>query len=148
MLVTPLPPTQELIAAAAIILLFLTTALALCCCPNQTGASDAPISNDDGNNDSNNDNDDLRRWYFCCFGKKRTQTRDFATLNDLLLEVDENETGWLNVISTPRSTTGQSRLEVSVDSFFTDILSELAKKMGRERTATGGSREDLHETLL
>jgi hypothetical protein len=156
MLVIPLPPTPELIAATAVILLFLATALAVCCCRKHTGGSASP-STDDGNNNSNNDNGNdgglenrsqERHWYFCCFGKKWTQTRDFATLNDLLLEVDENETGWLNVVSTPRSATEQSRLQVSVDSFFPDILNESERKKGRDRTATGGSREDLHETLL
>jgi hypothetical protein len=157
MLVIPLPTLPELIAATTVVLLLVATALALCCCRKQTGGS-ASTSTDDGNNNVNNNNantDDVmgdgsqgRRWYFCCFRKKRTQTRDFATLNDLLLEVDENETGWLNVVSTPRSATEQSRLEVSVESFFPDILSESARKGGRDRTATGGSREDLHETLL
>jgi hypothetical protein len=156
MLVITLPSIPELIAATTVVLLLVATALALCCCREQTDGSAAPVSNNGGNNtnsnNDNNNNDGLnehsqgRRW--CCFGKKRTQTRDFATLNDLLLEVDENETGWLNVVSTPRSTTEQSRLEVSVDSFFPDILSESARKGGRDRTATGGSREDLHETLL
>ena len=158
MLVITLPSIPELIAATTVVLLLVATALALCCCREQTDGSAAPVSNDDGNNNSNNntdnDNDGLndrsqgRRCCFCCFGRKRTQARDFATLNDLLLEVDENETGWLNVVSTPRSTTEQSRLEVSVDSFFPDILSESARKRGRGRSATGGIREDLHETLL
>jgi hypothetical protein len=160
MLVIALPSIPEVIAATTVVLLLVATALALCCCREQTDGSATPLSNDDGNNTSNNnnntdtDNEGLhdrsqgRRWYFCCFGKRRTQTRDFATLNDLLLEVDENETGWLNVVSTPRSATEQSRLEVSVDSFFPDILSESARKGGRGRSATGGSREDLHETLL
>jgi hypothetical protein len=156
MLVIPLPRTTELIGATAIILLFLVTALAFCCSRKQTGGSAAPTSNDgENNNNSNNDNDDGvddrspgRRSFCCCFRKKRTQTRDFATLNDLLLEVDENETGWLNVVSTPHSATEQSRLQVSVESFFPDILTESARKQGRDRTATGGSREDLHETLL
>jgi hypothetical protein len=167
MLVIQLPTLPQLIAGTTVVLLLVATALALCCCRNQTGRSaSTSTSTDDGNNNSstniNNNltNDDGlsdgsqgRRWYFCCcFGKKRTHTRDFATLNDLLLEVDENETGWLNVVATPRSTATaerSSRLEVSVDSFFPDILSEPARKGGRGRSAsTGGSREDLHETLL
>jgi hypothetical protein len=158
MLVITLPSIPEVIAATTVVLLLVATASALCCCREQTDGSAAPLSNDDGNNNSNSntDNNDERLndrsqgmpWYFCCLGKKRTQTRDFATLNDLLLEVDENETGWLNVVSTPRSATEQSRLEVSVDSFFPDILSESARKGGRGRSATAGSREDLHETLL
>jgi hypothetical protein len=160
MLVISLPSLPELIAATTVVLLLVATALALCCCRKQSGGSASTSTDDDDNNNSNTNNnvnnDDgpgdgsqRRRWYFCCFGKKRTQTRDFATLNDLLLEVDENETGWLNVVSTPRSAIEQSsRLEVSVDSFFPDILSEPARKGGRGRTATGGSREDLHETLL
>jgi hypothetical protein len=155
MLVITLPSIPEVIAATTVILLLVATALALCCCRKETGGSAAPVSNDDANNNTTNDNDNddglnessQGRWW-CCFGKKRTLTRDFATLNDLLLEVYENETGWVNVVSTPRSATEQSRLEVSVESFFPDILSEPARRTGRGRSATGGSREDLHETLL
>jgi hypothetical protein len=157
MLVIPLSRTSELIAATAVALLFLATALAFCCCCRKQIRGAASTSTDDENTNSNNNNDnddDLdersqgRRCFSCCFRKKRTQTRDFATLNDLLLEVDDNETGWLHVVSTPRSATEQSRLQVSVESFFPDILTEASRKKGRDRAGTGGSREDLHETLL
>jgi hypothetical protein len=162
MLVIPLSRASELIAATSIVLLFSAIALALCCCCRKqtrgavsTSTDDENNTNSNSDNDNDNDNDNGldersqgRLFFSCCFRKKRTQTRDFATLNDLLLEVDDNETGWLNVVSTPRSATEQSRLQVSVDSFFPDILTESSRKKGRDRAGTGESREDLHETLL
>jgi hypothetical protein len=150
MLVIPLPRT-EIIIATGVILLFVVTALAYCCLKQtcRTTSDRNTSSNDEG------DEGNGRGMHCYCCRKKPAQTRAFATLNDLLLEVDtENETGWVNVVSTPRSasdnaastlTTEEHGLQFSVESFFPDILVASTRKKGRGRNAARGSTE---ETLL
>ena len=160
MWVIHLPHSPEKIAVVSIAVLLLVTALVglaycccccccYCCCRRNESRTTTPALL--GGNAQ-------RGCGRCRCWQKRpaSETRDFATLNDLLLEVDEHETGWLTVISvTPTPGRGQEQqvtaanadaaTPVSVDSFFVDILSGERK---RESLPTSSGRQELQETLL
>lgn len=145
MWVIHLPHSPEKIAVVSIAVLLLVTALVglaycccccccYCCCRRNESRTTTPALL--GGNAQ-------RGCGRCRCWQKRpaSETRDFATLNDLLLEVDEHETGWLTVISvTPTPGRGQEQQVTAANadaathqSRWTPSLSIFFQVKGKER---------------
>lgn len=78
--------------------------------------------------------DEAQRRRCCCCRTADGERRGFASLNELLFEVDDEETGVLQE--------GEETREISVEAFFTDILSSKVVAVEEEPS------ESLQEPLL
>jgi len=83
---------------------------------------------------------------WCC-KTKGANHRDFDSLNELLFEVEEGETGILNLSdgSDNEDGGGETKREISFDAFFPDILKGTINN--NEANDDAASR-GLHEPLL
>jgi len=86
-----------------------------------------------------------RCWWCCCKAKRTDSQRDFDSLNELLFEVDENETAILNIsaVTVDADVDGAhggggaaaepAMREISIDAFFPDILAGKVDKKAKKK---------------
>jgi len=96
---------EEIVAIAIVVSIFTASLLCLASCMKRTERQQD-------------------RCCSCC--RRRAEPHEYATLNELLFEVENNETGHLTVPQGDEDNSGCR--DVSVESFFPNILKDDKKK--------------------
>ena len=150
-----------LVVSAFAVFLLLLLVLGLCRCYRWCCCSRR--NQDNGNEEEEEDEvladettSSSRNGWCSCFKRlrRRSRVREFDTLEDLLLEVEENESGRIHVLGNTAAEQGENEdedgagcFEASLETFFPSILHPKKKTKSSRRRGTLDVLEDEEGTF-